>query len=54
MLTERAVRFRMHEALEQGVPFTNYGIAIAHLTGILERSVRLFPDIHAAISTISE
>ncbi|MBP3876410.1 MAG: [FeFe] hydrogenase H-cluster maturation GTPase HydF [Lachnospiraceae bacterium] len=45
MLNEREVLHRMHLAGRQQVPFTNYGIAIARMTGILERSVRIFPDI---------
>ena len=50
MLTETVVTNRMNLALEQGVPFTNYGIAIARMTGALERSLRLFPDLHAMIA----
>ena len=42
MLTEREVRFRMNSAIEQGVPFTNYGIFIAAVTGILYRSTEIF------------
>ena len=42
MLTEREVRFRMNSAKEQGVPFTNYGIFIAAVTGILSRSTEIF------------
>lgn len=50
MLTETVVRYRMEQALAQGVPFTNYGIAIARMTGALERSLRLFPALHDLIS----
>ena len=46
MITEREVRFRMKCAIDQGIPFTNYGIAIAQMNGILERSLRVFPNIH--------
>ncbi|MDO4807659.1 MAG: [FeFe] hydrogenase H-cluster maturation GTPase HydF, partial [Coriobacteriales bacterium] len=46
MITEREVQYRMHCAEDQGVPFTNYGMVIARITGALERSVRLFPHIH--------
>ena len=46
MITEREVRFRMKCAIDQGIPFTNYGIAIAKMNGILERSLRVFPNIH--------
>lgn len=49
MLTERDVRYRMRCAQDQGIPFTNYGIAIAQMTGTLERSVRIFPQIHDVV-----
>ena len=49
MITEREVRSRMRAARDQQVPFTNYGITIAQMTGILERSVRIFPQIHGII-----
>ena len=50
MLGEREVRYRMKCAVDQGVPITNYGILIAHLNGILERSIEIFPDLAAQIS----
>ena len=50
MLGEREVRYRMKCAVDQGVPITNYGILIAHLNGILERSIEIFPDLAAEIS----
>lgn len=46
MLTENAVTARMDQAIKQGVPFTNYGIAIAFMTGVLLRSLRLFPALN--------
>ena len=46
MLTENAVLARMKQAIKQDVPFTNYGLAIASMTGTLERSLRLFPVLH--------
>ena len=42
MLGEREMRARLRRALEQGVPFTNYGTAIAHMNGILDRSLEPF------------
>lgn len=45
MLTERDLSYRKKCAIDQGVPFTNYGIAIACMTGILPRSVALFPEV---------
>ncbi len=50
MLTEREVQYRMKCAADAGVPFTNYGTAIAHLKGILRRSVELFPDAAAYLN----
>ena len=49
MLNEREVRRRMKCALEEGVPITNYGIAIAHMKGILARSIEIFPDLKKVI-----
>ena len=49
MITEREVKYRMKCAKDQGIPFTNYGIAIAQMTGTLERSVRMVPEIHALL-----
>ena len=45
MLNEREVRFRMKCAQDQGVPITNYGIAIAHMRGILKRSTQMLPQV---------
>ena len=45
MLSEREVQYRMKCALDFGVPFTNYVIFIAYVTGILERSVKMIPEI---------
>lgn len=45
MLNAREMQHRMRVATEQGVPFTNYGVAIAHMNGILRRSLSLFPDV---------
>ena len=39
MLNEREMRYRMKTASDLGVPMTNYGTAIAHMNGILERSL---------------
>lgn len=45
MLTEREVQYRASLAEDFGVPFTNYGIAIAHTHGILKRAIAPFPEI---------
>lgn len=42
MLNEREMLYRSRQAEKQGVPMTNYGIAIAHMNGILARSMKAF------------
>lgn len=49
MLNEREMKSRLECAKEQGVPMTNYGIAIAYMQGILRRSVELFPQVLAEL-----
>ena len=39
MLNEREMRWRLRHAAAQGVPCTNYGMAIAKMNGILERAL---------------
>lgn len=41
MLNEREVLRRMSRTVKQGVPFTNYGMAIAKMKGMLERSIEI-------------
>lgn len=45
MLNEREMRYRQKCAADQGIPITNYGIAIAYMQGILKRCVEMFPDV---------
>ena len=45
MLNEREMKYRIGCCKGSGIPVTNYGIAIAHMHGILKRSLELFPDI---------
>ena len=52
MLNEREVRYRMKCARDQGVPMTNYGVAIAHMHGILRRSIAMFPHLLAEFSEL--
>ncbi len=51
MLPPKEVQFRQMTAAEQGVPFTNYGTAIAHCHGILKRSLALFPQVAAMLKS---
>lgn len=51
MLNEKEMRSRQARCENAGVPMVNYGIAIAHMHGILEKSIRVFKnsdikDIH--------
>ncbi len=42
MITRKQVHNRLKTAIDAGVPFTNYGIAIAYINGIFERAVSPF------------
>ena len=41
MLNDKEMSYRSQTARSQNVPMTNYGTAIAHINGILERSIKL-------------
>ncbi len=45
MLNEAEMKHRMMTAKSAGVPVVNYGVAIAHMNGILRRSLELFPEV---------
>ena len=45
MLSSRELVYRMKCAEDAGVPFTNYGVAIAYMKGILRRSISVFPEL---------
>ena len=45
MLNEREMQYRQKCAADQNIPFTNYGIAIAYMQGILQRSIEIFPQL---------
>mgnify|MGYP000437148570 CR=1 FL=1 len=45
MLGSKELTYRMKCADDAGVPFTNYGIAIAYMKGILKRSIGVFPHL---------
>ena len=44
MLNEKEVKHRASKTVAQGVPITNYGTMIAHVHGILKRSLEIFPE----------
>ena len=45
MLSEKEMRGRMLSAGAAGVAFTNYGIAMAHMNGILKRCTEEVPGL---------
>lgn len=44
MLNSKEMKYRQRSAVDSGVAITNYGTAIAHMNGILERSLEIFAD----------
>ncbi len=48
VVTRRHMLSRLYAAKEQGVPMTNYGIAISFLQGVLVRALELHPEALAA------
>jgi len=48
-LNEVEMQNRIRRATEVGVPIVNYGIAIAHMHGILKRSVEMFEDVNTLL-----
>lgn len=49
MLNSREVEYRRKTSEDCNIPFTNYGIAIAFMNGILRRSLEIFPELLAEI-----
>lgn len=45
MITRKQVHSRLREAIEAGIPITNYGMAIAWTKGIFERAVKPLMDL---------
>lgn len=44
MLNEREMKYRIRKSCDFGIPIVNYGIFIAYVTGILERSIEIFKE----------
>ena len=49
MLNEREMQYRRKFAEDSEIPFTNYGIAIAYMQGILKRTLSVFPNLEKLI-----
>lgn len=45
MITETEMHSRMKQTVHADIPFTNYGITLAYLNGILPRSIEIFPKL---------
>ena len=45
MLNAREMEYRIDTVKKAGIPVTNYGVAIAHMNGILGRSLEVIPEI---------
>ena len=54
MLNDKEMQYRTRHAAQQGVPMTNYGIAIAQMHGILRRSIEMFPAALEALENQNE
>ncbi len=50
MLNDREMLSRRKQAEIQDVSFTNYGVIIAYMNGILKRSIECFPDIFSLLN----
>jgi len=48
MVNRPVMLSRMAEAAKEGVPITNYGVAISLMRGVLPRSLQLFPEALSA------
>lgn len=48
MLNDREMRYRVASCRDAGIPIVNYGIAIAEMHGILQRSLDPFPEASTA------
>ncbi len=44
MFNRRQVTSRLQKAKDQGVPITNFGVAIAYVKGMLNRTIRVFEE----------
>lgn len=49
MLNEAEMKSRIERAEKAGVPIVNYGVAIAHMHGILKQSLEPFPNVVAML-----
>ncbi len=49
MLSDREMKNRLSIASTADISFTNYGIAISYMNGILKRTIEIFPDLYSLL-----
>jgi len=49
MLNEKEMKRRIKAANISSIPMVNYGVAIAHMNGILKRSLEPFEDVLSSL-----
>lgn len=54
MLGNKEMQARITNSKKAGVPIVNYGVAIAYMHGILERSIEVFPEARIVINAEEE
>ncbi|MCK9226561.1 MAG: [FeFe] hydrogenase H-cluster maturation GTPase HydF [Syntrophorhabdaceae bacterium] len=54
MINRKEMLHRIMVAQHAGVPIVNYGVLIAYLTGILDRTLKPFPEVHKALETVEK
>lgn len=54
MLGNKEMQARITNSKKAGVPIVNYGVAIAYMHGILERSLEAFPEARSVINAEEE
>lgn len=52
MLNMRAMKYRIEQAVEAGVPIVNYGVLMAYVQGVLERAISPFPSVRLALHEV--
>ena len=44
VVTPKQLANRLQVALNEGIPVSNYGLAIAYMTGIFDRAIQVFKN----------
>lgn len=54
MFNRRAMLSRVQACVHARVPVSNYGLTLAYLNGVFERSIQVFPDVARMIEELGE